>query len=473
MLVNLNKQTFLHPTVTDLHPDEVIYVSGQRNALGFDVKTLNVFCWTGQPKLISQYFVTANLHLAIENEDFLQYQGPDVDAVLQDIENKKSLFSFNFLWSTKRDRVPLNVFNNTCIGVETAQGYKVVLQLIHYDTAKILCLFLGILLLFVSGRLSENSLFFYICGVSFGVAASFLILVYFVSKVFPRKALMYGTLVCGWTLVFYFGQMLWQNLQMLAHSYGEYLTYYCLFTGIVSFIICYRYGPPTDKRSKNLIKWGLQSMALVTIWNSTSLKEAAVIASLLLMAVYYSPRCSFGSFRLWPKSKKQRLISVEEYERQGAIETAKALEDLKKFCSSPECNQWRTISRLKNPGRFASFIEGDSHVMDSELIDHEISMYSEDEDEVENNSNEEMSDDNSEAGEAAGDHHLISEEDDYELVPRRRNTSTRKETPVKISNNGQRKIILNSRFRAERTPPIRAARHTPQSRRKYHLSDED
>lgn len=464
--------------MTDLRPDEVIYVSGQRNAIGFDVKSLNVFCWTGQPKLISHYFETAHLHLNIEKEDFVQYQGPDVDAVLQDIEDKKSLFSFNLLWSTQRDRVPLNVFNNTCIGVETAQEYRVVLQLIRYDTAKLACLVLGVLLLLVSGRLSENSLFFYICGVSFGVAASFLILVYFVSKVFPRKALMYGTLVCGWTLVFYFGQMVWQNLQMLAQTYGEYLTYYCLFTGVVSFVICYRYGPPTDRRSKNLIKWGLQAMALVAIWCSTCLKEAAVVGSLLLLAVYYSPKCSVGSWRLWPRSKKPRLISVEEYERQGAIETAKALDDLKRFCSSPECNQWRTISRLKNPNRFASFIEGDSHVKDSEIIDHETSVFSEDEDSDDNDNTHRHSDpDSNDDNSDAGDHHhqhLLSEEDDHEPTPRRSNGSLRRETPLtKYASGGQRKIIVNSRFRAERTPPIRTARHTPQSRRRYHLSDED
>lgn len=454
--------------VTNLRPDEVIYVSGQRNALGFDVKSLNIFCWTGRPKLVSHYLETAILRLNIENEDFLQYQGPDTEAVLQDLENKKSLFSLNFLWSTKRDRVPLNVFNNTCIGVETAQEYHVVLQILQCDTAKVIALVLGVLLMFVSGRLSENSLFFYICGVSFGVAASFLILVYFVSKVFPRKALMYGSLAFGWSLVFYFGRVVWQNLQMLVVTYGDYLTYYCLVTGIISFIICYRYGPPTDIRSKNLIKWSLQGVAVVSIWNSTDLKEAAAVVALLLLALYYSPKCSMGGWRLWPRTKKRRLITAEEFERQGAIETAKALEELKRFCSSPECNQWRTISRLKNPGRFASFIEGDSHVMDNEIIDHEMSelnQLSEDEEDYDN-SDAELSD-------TPGDRHLISEEDDYEEPqPVRRNVSQRRETATAYVSGGQRRIISNSRFRAERTPPVKIARHTPQSRR-HHLSDED
>lgn len=475
--------------VTDLHPDETIYITGQKNALGFDVKSLNIFCWAGRPKLLSHYFETALLRLHIENEDFVQYQGPTPAAVLQDIEDKKSLFNLNFLWSSKRDRVPLNVFNNTCVGIETQQEYKVGLQIIPFETAKILLFCAGTILLFSSGRLSGNSLFFYICGVSFGVGASFLILVYFISKILPRKALMYGSLVCGWTLVFYFGQMMWQNFQMLAQTYSDYLLYYCLFTGIVSFIICYRYGPPTDQRSKNLIKWGLQSSASFAIWQSTDLKEGALVVCLLLITIYYAPKCT-PKIR-WPTSKKKRFISVAEFEQQGRIETEKALEELKRFCGSPECNQWRTITRLKHPGRFASFIEGDSHLMDSEIIDYETTEFNldseDEEDSVDNGQSFSDRDDSEGRNGAIGDH-LISEEDEYEdpTPARRGNSIGRKDVYVNSSNRSQnrsanssqlaqRRIISNSRFRAERTPITKKS--TPQqhrvNRKYYHLSDED
>lgn len=31
------------------------------------------------------------------------------------------------------------------------------------------------------------------------------------------------------------------------------------------------------------------------------------------------------------------------------IETPKALEDLKKYCKSPNCDAWKVVSRLRNP----------------------------------------------------------------------------------------------------------------------------
>ena len=37
---------------------------------------------------------------------------------------------------------------------------------------------------------------------------------------------------------------------------------------------------------------------------------------------------------------------------QGTEETRRALEDLREYCSSPECDTWRLVSRLQNPTRY-------------------------------------------------------------------------------------------------------------------------
>lgn len=54
------------------------------------------------------------------------------------------------------------------------------------DYWKVLRLVLGIVLYFSAEKLSRNTMFYYICGVSFGIGASFLILIYFLSKLFPK-----------------------------------------------------------------------------------------------------------------------------------------------------------------------------------------------------------------------------------------------------------------------------------------------
>jgi len=61
-------------------------------------------------------------------------------------------------------------------------------------------------------------------------------------------------------------------------------------------------------------------------------------------------KCSpyfFHRLRFFPP--KQVLLTEEEYILQGVKETAKGLDELKAYCSSPECDSWKLVKRLKNP----------------------------------------------------------------------------------------------------------------------------
>ena len=62
----------------------------------------------------------------------------------------------------------------------------------------------------------------------------------------------------GYTASFYVAQMLWENAQVIAMQYRDYVLYYILATALISFIICYRFGPITNTRTKNIIQWVLQ-----------------------------------------------------------------------------------------------------------------------------------------------------------------------------------------------------------------------
>lgn len=60
----------------------------------------------------------------------------------------------------------------------------------------------------------------------------------------------------------------------------------------------------------------------------------------------------------WSPFRKRRfpptasLLSNEEYYQQGVKETCKALEELREYCSSPKCNQWKTVLKLKDAKRY-------------------------------------------------------------------------------------------------------------------------
>lgn len=45
------------------------------------------------------------------------------------------------------------------------------------------------------------------------------------------------------------------------------------------------------------------------------------------------------------------MLTEDEYVEQTRIETERGLKELREFSKSPNCNAWKTISRLKDPLR--------------------------------------------------------------------------------------------------------------------------
>lgn len=72
--------------------------------------------------------------------------------------------------------------------------------------------------------------------------------------------------------------------------------------------------------------------------------------------------------------ERRKLLTEDQYRKEAIVETNKALQGLQEYCSSPECNPWKTVLRLKDPIRFAKFMEGESHLSDDELKEHDAEI---------------------------------------------------------------------------------------------------
>lgn len=100
---------------------------------------------------------------------------------------------------------------------------------------------------------------------------------------------MYGILIGGWTVGLYFIQMIFENLHTILFVYQTYVFWYVIITGFLSFVVCYRMGPPKNQRSKDLIKWSLQLAANIMIFYSSSYHEASVGIMIITIFAYYFP----------------------------------------------------------------------------------------------------------------------------------------------------------------------------------------
>jgi hypothetical protein len=91
----------------------------------------------------------------------------------------------------------------------------------------------------------------------------------------------------------------------------------------------------------------LQLFALLAIYFSSELREATIAIGTLCIVSYYFPYKVFsGLGRIWQKKfpRSRKLLTKEEFEELGRIETEKALCELREFVKSPKCkNQWKVL----------------------------------------------------------------------------------------------------------------------------------
>lgn len=123
---------------------------------------------------------------------------------------------------------------------------------------------------------------------------------------------MYGILIGGWTVGLYFIQMIIENLHTILFVYQTYVFWYVIVTGFLSFIVCYRFGPPENQRSKDLIKWSLQFVANIMIFYSSSYHEASVGIMIVVLCIYYFPFAMIQKCRSFWYVRYKRQIHLKK-----------------------------------------------------------------------------------------------------------------------------------------------------------------
>lgn len=147
---------------------------------------LRIYCYRGSDKSFAHFFQSTNIQLDIDNDDFVQYEGYSPEVVEQHYTNQRSIFSFNILNTSKKKIIRINPFNQTCVGIETAHKYTIHLNFIRVDFWKVILLVVSLFTFLSAKKLSQTPLFYYLSGIFLGICASFLVVVYFSSKLLPR-----------------------------------------------------------------------------------------------------------------------------------------------------------------------------------------------------------------------------------------------------------------------------------------------
>ncbi|XP_037336393.2 nuclear envelope integral membrane protein 1 [Pungitius pungitius] len=301
---------------------------------------------------------------------------------LQDLDRFSIWGWFQSLLRERHNETTINInlfSKEMCFKVDPAHQTKYTVKpLRKFDIYLFLVFLAGASLFVFAGPLSRSQLFFYSAGVSTGMIASLIILFFILARFLPKKSPFYVLIVGGWSFSVYAIQLVFRNLGVILQNHWNMALGYVAVVGFITFAVCYRYGPLVDAKSINILSWTLQLLGLLLIYLGIQIQQVAfsiIVAAVFSKHLEYPVSLTLSAFRKikryvrW-KPEPRRLLSDEEYQKQGEEETLRALEELRKHCNSPEFSPWKAVSRLQSPKRFADFIEGSLHLMSNEVSVH-------------------------------------------------------------------------------------------------------
>ncbi|ODN04874.1 Nuclear envelope integral membrane protein 1b [Orchesella cincta] len=334
----------------------------------FDIQ---IFCRAGDRKTPLYYFRSATLRIYSAAEDIKLIKGPTPQDVYDQHKSSTWLFWIANIMPWRMRDASFPTFNTSCVGISTNQLYTARMVVRNADPWKVFLFAVGLILYFMSPKLAKSTLFFYSSATFVGAAAAALLILFLMSRMLPRGRGSYITLSVVYSIFLYFAGETWNRFEQLIQQRLPYVIVYLSLGAVVSIISCYRFGPPSNPKTLNIIQWSLQLVGLLLIHLSSDLVEVSTCLIIGLVSynlaaekiMYHAKKLKYRCFPPKPK-----FLTEEEYITQGAEETQKCLEELRKFCNSPECNTWKVVSRIKDPKRFSSFIEGESHLSDSEVM---------------------------------------------------------------------------------------------------------
>merc|ERR1712136_57093 len=338
---------------------------------------LEIFCRRGQTPFWHLYFSTGLLDVRCETDDYEILSGSNATEVSKEFDKMWGIKLINYPAYFK-SRFRLSPFNDTCKGVVHRDNCWIGYTYHSVDVSLITIFLFGLFLFLSAENLSKSTMLYYGSGVGLGIFASLIIVMLVFSRFMYKRGGFVAAMVFGWSGVLYCFSQLYANLATILETYQAYILGYTSVMATSSFYFCYYLGPPSSPRTLDLIRWTVQATGIIAmLFASHAPLFHRVTVVFVLLSLYFFPLRSIVKtvkgnhllYRMFPP--KIKLLTEEEYFHQGSIETKKALEKLRDYCKSPDCNAWKTISRVKTPQRLAAFVEGDSHLSDFEVLEYE------------------------------------------------------------------------------------------------------
>lgn len=346
---------------------------------------LAIFCTEGVTPSPQLFWASSSLHLSPLTSKFSSYQGSNASAVAEMHKAERESLTKRALSSILPWRSNIfrpSPFETSCVGISTSEEVTMKFEFRHVNYYLVCTTLFGLGLFYWAPVLCRSTTVHYTTVISLGASLSIVLLVYF------AQSRVRNTVGLGGLFLTYMGSLYgvtsgWYNLPALLRDQGHWVLGYVLLAGSISAAALYRLGPPSHPRTLDLLQWTLQllGLALIALSSHHPLYSTTVALAILVWSIvpgWVKARASTQVRKnLW--RPKVKLLTEDEYREQSNIETRKALEELRRYCQSPSSNPWKTVTKVRNPSRFAEFVDGSPHLTEEEVMTYST-WSSEDED---------------------------------------------------------------------------------------------
>jgi len=342
------------------------------NISASNVSSLTLFCWREFNPSFKYYFASANFYINIDASKYKIFFALNTSQVEEQARGEDMFWDPQLLWRHS-NKLRFNPFQDCCYGILTAEPFELYLQFQNINLVLVFLSLTGLTLFLLAPFLSRSTLAHYTVWASMGILFSFLCLTFLLQKRFRQS--FFSWVFLAYTMSLYLmSSTLYSMKSFLSPTTLPWVAGYCAVTGIISCAVLYRIGPPSHPRTLSLIQWAIQAVSLVLVAMSSYNTRASITVTILVLlssAIPVRTVCSWvESMARISRRVRTEFITEAQMQEQTQRETRLALEQLRRDCQRNQRDAWRIMTRLRDPGRFAEFVQGGSDVTQEEMKEH-------------------------------------------------------------------------------------------------------
>uniref|UniRef100_A0A1B0FC78 Uncharacterized protein n=1 Tax=Glossina morsitans morsitans TaxID=37546 RepID=A0A1B0FC78_GLOMM len=225
--------------------------------------------------------------------DYKQYVGSIPEEVQKNYDEHRSMLLFDLV-TAKRETLPLVIVCFHLWMVSTRYNLK--LKILRIDSWRVVQLLLGYLIFQLTSSSSFNAIFYCTTRIVLGVCSSVMLFVWWTAnRLFPKRRVMHRAIIGSWTKRNVARHLLWEKMRIIIVAYKKYIFWYVFITGSISFILCSRWGPPSNRRSINIVKCFLKLTSFIIIHFSIFYYEEVDVVVVVVAVI---SQCVFRRLRI-------------------------------------------------------------------------------------------------------------------------------------------------------------------------------